>query len=78
MVPAVKQVTTEEKMMATIDGHAIARMLAGAEKRVEIWRGIDDRLRKQGDLQGLDHSSGFGFHEGQRRLLVHIQSMMEG
>ena len=63
--------------MAQIDGHAIARMLAGAERRVEVWRGIDDRLREQGDLKGLDHSSGFGFHEGQRRLLVQIQEMMQ-
>jgi hypothetical protein len=64
-------------MMATIDGHAIARMLAGAEKRVEIWRKIDEDLKAKGKLTGLDHSSGFGFHEGQRRLLVHIQEMMQ-
>jgi hypothetical protein len=64
-------------MMANIDGHAIARMLAGAEKRVEIWRAIDVGLREKGQLAHQDHSSGFGFHEGQRRLLVQIQEMMQ-
>jgi len=63
--------------MAHIDGHAIARMLAGAERRVEIWRGIDERLREAGELKGMDHSSGFAFHEGHRRLLVQIQEMMQ-
>jgi hypothetical protein len=60
-----------------VDGDAIERMLAGAEKRVEIWRAIDVGLREKGKLSGLDHSSGFGFHEGQRRLLVQIKEMSQ-
>jgi hypothetical protein len=60
-----------------IDGHAVARMLAGAEKRVETWREIDNSLREKGKLGPMDHSSGFGYHEGQRRLLVQIQEMAQ-
>jgi hypothetical protein len=63
-------------MMGKIDVDAIDRMIAGAEARVEIWRRIDENLKADGKLTGLDHSSGFAFHTGTLRILKQVKDMI--